>query len=266
MLTLNDVTKSFGSRLVLDKLDLHVECGESVALLGANGSGKTTALRCIAGLARPDSGRIRVAGVDAIDNGVWARRRLSYLPQKSTFPAALTVRETLEFVAKLRGIAASAIDRELDMCGLAALADGSVGHLSGGERQRLAMAIAFLPDTDLYLFDEPTAHLDAAASRILFRRARVLSGEGRTLLFATHVPADVRHLASRVVLLRDGRIAADSAGEFELKRYERLLERDLWGDDYDLVVRRDRVDEYCVDDDRLHDGRAVAGAGARRSR
>ena len=82
--------------------------------------------------------------------------------------------------------------------------DRRVGELSGGERQRLAMAVAFLPDAELYLFDEPSANLDPAASRILFQRARELKREGRTLLFTTHVPADVRQLVSSdLCLLRE---------------------------------------------------------------
>jgi ABC-type multidrug transport system ATPase subunit len=107
------------------------------------------------------------------------------------------VRETLAVVARLRGISAGAVDRELDSCGLAALADRGVGHLSGGERQRLAMAVAFLPMVGVYLFDEPSANLDPAASRLLFQRARQLKRDGHTLLFTTHIPADVRRSRSR---------------------------------------------------------------------
>ena len=232
MLTLTGITKSFGARRVLDRLDLQIEPGQSVALLGANGCGKTTTLRCIVGLAKPDAGRIAIGGVDLARDPLGARRRISYLPQKSTFPATLTVRETLAAVASLRGVGGDAVEREIDACGLTPLADAGVGHLSGGERQRLAMAIAFLPAVDLYLFDEPSANLDPVASRILFQRSRALSNAGRTLLFTTHVPADVRHLATRVVLLRNGRVESDGAGEFEVRRYERMLERDMWGDDH----------------------------------
>jgi ABC-type multidrug transport system ATPase subunit len=255
VLTISGLTKSFGDRRVLDALDLDVAAGESVALLGANGSGKTTTLRCIAGLARPDGGRIAINGIDIARDALGARASMSYLPQKSVFPLTLTVRETLSVVATLRGLGRRAVDREVEACGLAALADRGVGQLSGGERQRLAMAVAFLPAVDLYLFDEPSANLDPIASRILFQRARQLKRDGRTLVFTTHIPADVRHLATRVVFLRGGRIDADAAGEFEVRRYERMLERDLWGDDHEEVADRDRV----AVDRRLHG----AGAGAR---
>jgi ABC-type multidrug transport system ATPase subunit len=239
MLTITGLCKAYGGHAVLDGLDLLIEPGESVALLGANGSGKTTTLRCIVGLAHHDRGRIEIAGLDVHRSATAARTRVSYLPQKSVFPSTLTVRETLDVVAQLRRQPAPTIERELDACGLTYLADRSVGQLSGGERQRLAMAVAFLPAVNLYLFDEPSASLDPVASRILFRRARELRRQGRTLLFTTHVPGDIRHLASRVVLLRGGRIDGDVSGDLELHRSERMLERDLWGDDDDDVAVRD---------------------------
>jgi ABC-type multidrug transport system ATPase subunit len=264
MLTLTGLTKSFSGRRVLDRLELEIGAGDSVALLGANGSGKTTTLRCIVGLATPDAGSIKIAGFDLAKDTMAARRRISYLPQKSVFPLTLTVRETLAVVAKFRGLDAGDVDRELDACGLDALADAGVGRLSGGERQRLAMAVAFLPAVDVYLFDEPSANLDPVASRILFQRARQLTRDGRTLLFTTHVPADVRHLATRVVLLRNGRIESDAAGEFELRRYERMLERDMWGDDHEGSRLNHRVDDRIGD--HLRGAGAVAGTGAARSR
>jgi ABC-2 type transport system ATP-binding protein len=259
MLTLTGVTKSFGDRRVLAGVDLDIAAGDSVALLGANGSGKTTTLRCIVGLARPDSGTIRIDGIDAARRPMEARRRMSYLPQKSTFPQTLTVRETLATVARLRRADRYAVQREVELCGLTDLADAGIAHLSGGERQRLAMAVAFMPDADLYIFDEPSANLDPAASRILFQRARDLKRAGRTLLFTTHVPGDVRHLASRVVFLRDGRIETEAAGEFELRRYERMLEREVWGDDHENANRDDRLDAGGRRGDaRLHGAGAIA--------
>ncbi|HYM22155.1 MAG TPA: ABC transporter ATP-binding protein [Vicinamibacterales bacterium] len=235
MLTVTGLAKSFGARSVLDGLDLDIGAGESVALVGANGSGKTTTLGCIVGLVHPDRGRIVVGGVDIARHPVAARKCLSYLPQRPVFPTTLTVRETVAVVARLRGLVRTAVDRELDACGLEALADRTVGHLSGGERQRLAMAVAFLPPAGLYIFDEPSANLDPTASRILFQRARQLQQDGRTLLFTTHVPADIRHLATRVVLLRSGRIESDARGEFDLRRWERMLEREMWGDHEDAI-------------------------------
>jgi ABC-type multidrug transport system ATPase subunit len=266
ILSLDGVVKSFKRTRVLDGVTLQISAGESVALLGANGSGKTTTLRCAVGLARADAGAITIGGIDLQRDSVRARSRVSYLPQKSVFPPTLTVREALAAVARLRGIAPAAIDAELEWCGLAVKAGRSVGHLSGGERQRLAMAIAFLPRVDLYLFDEPSANLDPAASRMLFQRARQLKRDGHTLLFTTHSPADVTHLASRIVLLRVGRIDSQASGECELLRYERLLERDMWGDDHEDDASSHDGAAAPADRDGMCDERRVAAARAAGSR
>jgi len=266
MLTLDAVTKSFGGRPVLDRLDLSIGAGESVALIGANGSGKTTMLRCVVGLARPDAGRITIEGFDVVRDPIRARQRISYLPQRPLFPPTLTVRETLAVVARLRHATGADVDREIDACALGPVADRSVVRLSGGERQRLGMAVALLPAADLYLFDEPSANLDPASSRILFQRARQLQRDGRALLFTTHIPADVRHLATRVVLLHNGRIDSEAAGEFELRRYERMLERFMWGNDHDTPMRPSGAHDGPDADDRLRPQAAVTGAGAGRSR
>ncbi|HET9795835.1 MAG TPA: ABC transporter ATP-binding protein [Thermoanaerobaculia bacterium] len=206
ILSVSGLEKSFGKRRVLAGVDLAVEAGECVALVGGNGSGKTTTLRAIAGLARPDAGRIEICGIDAVSDGRAARRHLSYLPQRPAFPGTLTVRETVELVARLRALSASRVDEEIERCELSELAGANVANLSGGERQRLALACALLPDAELALFDEPSSNLDARATGIFLARAREITASGRSLLFTTHIPADLEHLAGRVVSLSDGRV------------------------------------------------------------
>lgn len=204
MLKVRGLEKSFDGRRVLRGIDLSVAAGESVALLGGNGSGKTTTLSAIVGLAIPDAGEILVAGIDARRNAREARRGLSFLPQKSLFPQTLTVRETLEATARLRRLRSSRVEEELALCELDTMAAQSVATLSGGQRQRLALAVALLPDVPLYLFDEPTANLDPRALTLFLERARALRAQGRCLLFTTHVAADVEVLATRVEVLREG--------------------------------------------------------------
>ena len=212
MLTLTGVTKAFGARRVLDApRSRDRRRARASRMLGANGSGKTTTLRCIVGLARPDRGPIAIGGVDLARDPI---RRASP-PQLPAAEIGLSADADRSRDARGRGPAArsSAPAPSIASSNRAAsraLADRGVGHLSGGERQRLAMAVAFLPSVDLYLFDEPSANLDPVASRILFQRARQLKRDGHTLLFTTHIPADVRHLATRIVLLRNGRIESES--------------------------------------------------------
>jgi heme ABC exporter ATP-binding subunit CcmA len=214
MLEIVGLEKSFQGRRVLSGLDLKVSAGESVALLGGNGSGKTTTLRAIAGLVIPDAGSICLDGVDAVADGKRARRRLSFLPQKSVFPNTLSVRETLQIAARLRGQPEEDVAAELEHCELDGLADRSVSQLSGGERQRLGLAVAFLARVGLYLFDEPTASLDPRALEIFRRRARDLADHGRAILFTTHVEADVETLATRVENLEEGSLTKSKGAVF----------------------------------------------------
>ena len=217
MLEIVGLRKSFAGREVLRGVDLTVAPGECVALLGGNGSGKTTTLRAIVGLTIPDEGEIRVEGIDVATDPKSARGRLAFLPQKSVFPATLVVREALEVVARLRGISAVRVEEEISRCELDAVADRSVATLSGGERQRLGLAVALLPDAKLSLFDEPTANLDPQALSIFFRRVADLRQAGRAILFTTHVRADVETIATRAVLLDRGKISADGARFLEAR-------------------------------------------------
>ena len=206
MLELNGLDKSFGTRRLLSGASLIVRGGECVALIGANGSGKTTTLRCAVGLARPDHGNVRVDGIEMHVRPVEARARVSYLAQRTDFPVTLTVREILTVVADLRCAPAGAVDREITMCGLSRVAARTVGQLSGGERQRIAMAALFIPDTAAYLLDEPTMNLDPSGAGLLIDRLTELRNNGRAVLFTTHVAAGLEGLATRVAALRGGRI------------------------------------------------------------
>jgi ABC-type multidrug transport system ATPase subunit len=253
VIELAGLEKTYGAHAVLAGADLIVKPGEAVALVGGNGSGKTTALRCIAGLVRPDRGSVRVDGVDVLGETRLALARLSYLPQRPAFPGTLTVREVIGVVVRLRKHSPQAVDREIERCGLGQVTDRLVAMLSGGERQRLGLAVTFVADVPVFIFDEPSASLDPAATRMLTERARELGREGRVVLYTTHVAADIDALATRVALLRNGRIemlddlelgnapppAARTAGE-------RALER--------LEVRHDA--ERTLDDDRVAAGRA----------
>ena len=255
MIELLGLEKTFGTRAVLAGADLVVNPGEAVALVGGNGSGKTTTLRCIAGLARPDRGRVRVDGIDVLTRSRRALERLSYLPQRPAFPGTLTVREVIGVAARLRKQPAGTVDREIERCGLAHVADQYVARLSGGERQRVGLGVTLVADVPVFIFDEPSASLDPLATRMLIERARELQRDGRAVLYTTHVAADIDALATRVALLRNGRIEVledldlrDATRTAARPRTagERALER--------LEVRH--VSENALDDDRMAAGGA----------
>jgi ABC-type multidrug transport system ATPase subunit len=205
MLHVSGLEKAFAGHPILRRVDLAVHATEAVALVGANGSGKTTTLRSIVGLTLPDRGSIRVGGIDVRRQPREARRLMSYMPQRPVFPDTLTVREILNTVAQLRAISAHRVDEELAACGLDAIADHRVAELSGGERQRVALASALLPAVKLYLFDEPSASLDVAATALLVGRVTALRAQGCAVLFTTHVTHDLDALATRVERISEGR-------------------------------------------------------------
>lgn len=208
MIEIENLRKQFREQVALDGVSFRVQPGECFALLGPNGSGKSTALKCLAGLVRPSSGSMSIAGIDVVKNGRRTRAMMSYLPQQVTFPDHLRTREVLEFYARLRSVATDRIDYVIEAFDCSAFASRFVSDLSGGMQQRLAIAVACLPDVPLLLLDEPTASLDPESAAGFRRLLGELKYAGKTIVFATHVMADIEHLADRIAILVNGRLLA----------------------------------------------------------
>jgi ABC-type multidrug transport system ATPase subunit len=225
-LVVHNLSKSYGALLAADEVSFTVGAGEVVALLGPNGSGKTTCLRCSAGLLQADRGTISIAGCDLQRDYRRARQSFSYLPQQASFAASLRVHEILSFHARLRGLPLERCSTALAEAGLSESdAQRFVGQLSGGMRQRVSLAVACLAEAPLILLDEPTASLDPQAALHFRALARQWRTAGRALLLSTHVLTDVEELADRVVVLVAGRkVAEESIGELKarLSRCARL--------------------------------------------
>jgi Cu-processing system ATP-binding protein len=200
------VTKRFAGRAAVSRLTVDVRPGDVTALLGPNGSGKTTTLKMAAGLIRADEGVVTVAGASAWT--VAARAHLAYLPQRVAFPEALTGREIVEFYRALRGAPFDSADAALRMASLNGAGGRAVGTYSGGMTQRLGLAVATLPGSEVLLLDEPTAALDPAGLDAFY--ALVARGRHeRTVLFTSHQIADVERVADRVLVLSAGVLVAD---------------------------------------------------------
>jgi len=216
------MSKSFGAHRAVEALTLSVRAGEVVALLGPNGSGKTTSLKAAAGLLRPSSGQVLVGepGLPASLPG--ARRVLSFLPQKVSFPDSLTGREVVEFYRRLRRVAPARTDEVLRVASLNGAAARHVGTYSGGMTQRLGLAVAALPEAPVLLLDEPTSSLDADGLCAFYGLVEHRREHGQTVLFTSHQWGDVERLADRVAVLVDGRLVAD-VPQRDLS--ERLAER-----------------------------------------
>ena len=204
------LAKSYGDLCAVDNVSFDVGPGQAVCLLGPNGSGKTTTLRSIAGLLRPDSGSVKICGIDLRRSRRRAKQNFSYLPQQPSFPANITIREVTHFHAKLRGLAADRVVSSLREVGISEAEESRmVGELSGGMRQRLSLAVAGMPDVPLMVFDEPTANLDPESALRFREQAKRWREAGKALLFSTHVLTDVEEFADRVVVLVGGRLVAE---------------------------------------------------------
>jgi Cu-processing system ATP-binding protein len=217
-------TKRYGLQRAVESLTLEVGEGEVVALLGPNGSGKTTCLKAAAGLIHPSAGEVLLGrpGRPATDPG--AREILSFLPQRVSFPDSLSGREVLEFYRSLRGAAAPRCEEVLQFASLNGAGSRAVGTYSGGMIQRLCLAVAMLPDAPLLLLDEPTASLDPDGLCAFYGLVGQRKREGRTVFFTSHHLGDAERLADRFTLLVEGRLVA-SLTHREL--VDRLAERGL---------------------------------------
>jgi len=206
MIAARDVRLVLEGRTILDGVSFDVARGESIALVGANGSGKTSMLRCLLGFV-PFAGRVTIEGHDVVRDGVVVRSLVGYVPQRAAFGDA-SAAEVLAFVATLRRIEPRRIDVMLDLVGLAAHARDRVRTFSGGMVQRLALAVALLPDPPVVLFDEPSANLDRDGQRLFYDLVARLRAGGHTLLLASHRREEVESLTDRLLHVDWGRLVA----------------------------------------------------------
>ncbi|HRQ39807.1 MAG TPA: nitrous oxide reductase family maturation protein NosD [Chloroflexota bacterium] len=200
------VSKQYGKVHALQNVSFTAQTGEAIALWGVNGAGKTTLLKAILGLISFD-GQIEVNGRDVRRNGKNARRHIGYVPQEAVF-YDWSVTATMQFYARLKKADPARIPLLLEQLGLAEHSAKAVPALSGGLKQRLALAIALLAEPPVLLLDEPTASLDAQARRDYLQLLTGLRQAGKTIVFASHRLEEVEALASRVLLLEQGQLAA----------------------------------------------------------
>lgn len=200
------LSKAFGGRIVLRKLDLDVAEGERVALTGANGAGKTTLLRCLASVLRPTSGEVRWFGQSPVANPA-ARRLIAMVGHETRLYPHLTICENLIFAARMYGVSQPArrADQLLGSTGLRPYEHRFPARISQGMRQRVAIVRAMVHDPRILLLDEPFSGLDEEATGWLLGLLRDLRAQGRTVCFATHDRQQAERLADRVLHLCSGR-------------------------------------------------------------
>jgi ABC-2 type transport system ATP-binding protein len=197
------LTKAYGGRTVVDRLDLDVHAGEVLGLIGANGAGKTTTVECLQGLRRPDAGELRVLGLDPIHDADRLRPQIGSQLQSSGLPDRLRVSEAVALFSGPRANDGGAL---LEQFGLADKRRSPYAGLSGGERQRLFLVLALLNRPRLVILDELTQGLDPAARREVWNAVAKLRDAGTTVLLVTHELDEAEALCERVVAMRDGRV------------------------------------------------------------
>jgi ABC-type multidrug transport system ATPase subunit len=207
MIKVTNLTKKFGDFTAVDNLSFEIASGEAVALWGPNGAGKTTVIRSLLGLYLAQ-GELRVNGWDLRKDGKKARAAVGYVPQELAFYDDLSARHTLLFYARLKGVPAPRVEEVLAEVGLSSHGDKPVSALSGGMKQRLALAIALLADPPLLMLDEPTSNLDATARDDFIKLLLRQKAAGKTLLLTSHRLEEIEILATRVLVLEDGRLKA----------------------------------------------------------
>jgi ABC-2 type transport system ATP-binding protein len=182
------VTKRFGERTVVNRIDMQVRRGEIYGFLGPNGSGKTTFIRMLCGLLKADEGEGRCLGFDIISESDAIKRQVGYMTQKFSLYEDLSIEENLDFVARIYGTEnrPAAVQTALERLGLANRKNQLAGQLSGGWKQRLALAACLLHNPKLLLLDEPTAGVDPKARRDFWLEIHKLAHEGMTVLVTTH--------------------------------------------------------------------------------
>jgi ABC-2 type transport system ATP-binding protein len=258
---LSALTKHYGRTVGIERLDATVGAGEVFGLLGPNGAGKTTTLRCLVGLLRPTSGRVRVLGLDPVADHRRLAPSLGYLPGELRLYPELTGRQTLDVLADLQG---APVPRRAELCerlGLtAADLDRGVGEYSRGMKQKLGLAQALQHDPALVVLDEPTEGLDPLVQETFFELLAEARAAGRTVLLSSHVLPEVQRTCGRVAIVRQGRLVtvqsvaalreararkvrlafADGTGRRPLGEAERWSPR--WqGDRVELLVPPDRL-------------------------
>ncbi len=222
MIQTENLHKHYGAVHALDGLNMTVETGTVFGFLGPNGSGKTTTLRILTGLARPTSGRASVAGLDLASDGWSLSRRIGFLPEEPAFYPWMTPREFLDYLGRLHGL--SPLERStrtkelLELVNLVEAGKRRIGGFSKGMRQRLGMAAALVHRPEVLLLDEPVSALDPVGRKEVLELIETLGGQC-TVLMSSHILADVERVCSVVGIIAKGRMIVQSLREALMEHY-----------------------------------------------
>ena len=217
MLVINHLTKTFGDKLAVDDLSLHIAPGEICAFIGHNGAGKTTTIKACCGILQPDSGEIFIAGKSVANDPIACKKELAYIPDNPDLYEFLSGIQYLNFVADIFGVSQkdrqSRIHRYADLFDLTSDLAQPVSSYSHGKKQKLAIISALLREPKLIIMDEPFVGLDPTASHLLKELMREHCRNGGAIFFSTHVLEVAEKLCDKVAILRKGRLIASGTME-----------------------------------------------------
>ena len=212
MIEVHDLRKRFGEVVAVDGISFRAEDGKVTALLGPNGAGKTTTLRTIYGLIKPDGGHVSIDGFDIAAQPMAAQSRIGALPEARGAYPRLTPREHVQYFARLQGLSRRDSDERcealVERLGMAEIADRRTEGFSHGERTKVALARALVHEPQNVLLDEPTNGLDVLSTRAIRDLVRQLRGEGKCVLFSSHVMQEVAALCDSIVVVSNGSVVA----------------------------------------------------------
>jgi ABC-2 type transport system ATP-binding protein len=248
MIAVEHVSKYYGSHCAVADLNFEIREGECVGFLGLNGAGKSTTLRLLSCLVLPTSGRIRIRGLDVVENPHSIRKSIGYLPDTPPLYAEMTVTEYLQFAGRLRGLSGADLEgrfrRVIGTCNLEEVADSPISTLSHGYRQRVGIAQAIVHGPALLILDEPIQGLDPVQIVEMRNMIAALRGE-HTILLSTHILTEIERTCDRILMMHKGRIAAEGSEEELAARLsqERQLELEVIGEEAALRRALARVSE-----------------------
>ncbi|MGA3283736.1 MAG: ABC transporter ATP-binding protein [Verrucomicrobiota bacterium] len=209
------ITKRFGNRTVVNNIPMQVRRGEIYGFLGPNGSGKTTFLRMLCGLLRPDGGSGRCLGFDIRSESGEIKKNIGYMTQRFSFYEDLTIEENLDFIARIYGVPerSAAVEKSLERLGMTERRRQLAGELSGGWKQRLALSACLIHEPQLLLLDEPTAGVDPKARREFWEEIHQLAADGLTVLITTHYMDEAERCHRLAYIAYGNLLASGTAGE-----------------------------------------------------
>ncbi|CAM5223270.1 ABC-2 type transport system ATP-binding protein OS=Ureibacillus acetophenoni OX=614649 GN=SAMN05877842_1184 PE=4 SV=1 [Ureibacillus acetophenoni] len=221
IVSLNDLKKSYGSKSVLDGVSLHVKKGEIIGYIGPNGAGKSTTIKIMLGIESNYQGEVKLFGQDIAEDSIEYKRKIGYVPEIADLYDNLTGFEYLTFIGELYGLTPQLADYKaknlMELFGIGEVYHSRIASYSKGMRQKLLIISSLLHNPELLFFDEPINGLDANSVMIFKEIMTQLAAQGKTIFYSSHIMDVVEKISSRIILLNNGKIAADGTIE-ELKQ------------------------------------------------